>query len=321
MTSSYKSLTENDMIRIAILVSDGFPLLSLSLVTEPLRIANRESPRPVFDWRILSADGTPCHASSGLAVDVAGGLDDDPADAVLLLTSYRPEKMQTRAIHTWLRRRARAGALMGCVDTGALIFAGAGLLDRRPAAVHHEALAAYREARGDKFLPDRLFDFGGDRCSSAGGVATFDMTLAMISHFRGRQLARRVAEVLYYRPLNSATDEMDALLKPLKRISRDLSLAVDLMSENIETPVKISDLSQRLNLPVWRLRRLFLRHLGQSPQRYYLDLRLNRARNLLRNSGESVGTIAMMCGFPAAESLSRAYKGRYGLPPSRDRRL
>ncbi|WP_352487612.1 helix-turn-helix domain-containing protein [Mesorhizobium sp. M0051] len=59
----------------------------------------------------------------------------------------------------------------------------------------------------------------------------------------------------------------------------------------------------------------------QSPQAYYLALRLERARNLLRNSHEKVRKIALMCGFGAPESLSRAYRDKYGVAPTSDRKL
>ncbi|MEL7013360.1 MAG: hypothetical protein AAFO72_08770, partial [Pseudomonadota bacterium] len=83
------------------------------------------------------------------------------------------------------------------------MFAEAGLLNRRPAAVHHEAIVGFREKMGESYFVDRLFDFEGDRCSSAGGVVTIDMTLALIAHFGSGQLARRVAEILNYNALSS----------------------------------------------------------------------------------------------------------------------
>ncbi|MNL46869.1 HTH-type transcriptional regulator CdhR [compost metagenome] len=93
------------------------------------------------------------------------------------------------------------------------------------------------------------------------------------------------------------------------------------MIANMEAPLSIGDISARLEWQEWKLRRLFVRHLGKSPQAYYLELRLDRARNLLRNSHESVGKIALMCGFPAGESLSRAYRNRFDIAPSLDRKL
>ena len=315
-------MTQDDKKWITIVVGEGFPLLSLSLVSEPLRVANRESPSPVFDWRVLSSDSDEPRSSSGRRFPVDGPLDTRPTDAVILLASYAPDRMRSDRLMAWLRQRAREGAVMGCVDTGALLFAEAGLLNRRPAAVHHEAIVGFRERLGEAMFADRLFDFAGDRCSSAGGVVTMDMTLALIAHFQAARLAARVAEVLNYRPLTTERAGGDFGRDwSIPRVDRTLAKAVEIMLANVEAPIPIRTICERLDLEDWQLRRLFQRHLNTSPQEYYLELRLDRARNLLRNSPEKVRDIALMCGFPASESLSRAYRKRYGRAPSRDRTL
>ena len=162
----------------------------------------------------------------------------------------------------------------------------------------------------------------GDRCSSAGGVATFDMSLAIIERFGSRRVARRVAETLNYEPLGS--DRASGSFGPdsaILRLDRTLARAIRIMHETIAEPVPIREIGARTGCAPWQLRRLFHKHTGMSPQDFYLEIRLDQARNLLRNSGEKVGTIALMCGFPALESLSRAYRARFGLPPSKDRKL
>ncbi len=294
--------------------------MSLSLITEPLRVANRECLEPAFRWRIVSIDGEPPRSSSGISIAINGGLDNEPADAIIVVASYAPERMISPDVLGWLRRHALSGCMMGCVDTGALILSEAGLLRKHPAVVHHEALAGFVERRKEDFFMDRLFDLGGNRCSSAGGVVTIDMTLALIAHFESERLARRVAEVLNYRPLE--TERADGGFGAdwsLPRVNHTLGKAVELMQMNVETPLSIRDIASRLEWQEWRLRRLFIRYLGKSPQAYYLELRLDLARNLLRNSHESVGNIALMCGFPASESLTRAYKKRFNVTPSNDR--
>ncbi|MEL7013361.1 MAG: hypothetical protein AAFO72_08775 [Pseudomonadota bacterium] len=80
---------------VAIVIAEGFPLLSLSLVVEPLRIANRENPKLLFDWRILGADSEAPRSSSGRRFATDGLLDDGHADAVVLLASYEPDRMRS----------------------------------------------------------------------------------------------------------------------------------------------------------------------------------------------------------------------------------
>ncbi|MEO8543592.1 MAG: helix-turn-helix domain-containing protein [Burkholderiaceae bacterium] len=307
------------MRNIDIVLVDGFPMLSATLVTEPLRLANRESLEQVFAWRFLSVDGGMQRSSSGFEV-TTDRLDDRPADAVLLLSSYHPEAGLRHDMLAWLRRRARRGDLMGCVDTGALIFAAAGLLGQHSAAAHFEAIDGFVASYPKAMFVDRLFDFSPPRCSSAGGVATFDMTLALIAHMVSADIASRAAQIMNYLPTGH-TGEQQRLspMRSLGMVNQDLALAIDIMLGNLSAPLPIAQIAQRAGLPGWRLGRLFQRYLRQSPAQYYLGLRLARARNLLRNSHRQVGIIASLCGFDNHETFTRAYRRQFKLAPSADR--
>ncbi len=230
-----------------------------------------------------------------------------------MISSYAPETALSGPLLGWLRRRARSGTLMGCVDTGALIFAEAGLLTQTPAAVHFEALRGYRETYADQMFVDRMFDLSGNRCSSAGGVATFDMTLALIERFCGRDLAKRVAEILTYRPTEHAGPQQKMLSDTsLVRMDRNLGRAMDLMLVNLSEPLSISAISAQIGVAQWTLARLFKRHLRQTPADYYRYLRLSQARNLLLNSAYPVSQVAALCGFENPESFARAYRRQFG---------
>jgi transcriptional regulator GlxA family with amidase domain len=303
------------MPQIEVFLADGFPALSLTLVSEPLRVANRELLDARFGVRLISERGGTV-ASSGLLSVPTEPIAETRPDVVLMLASYHPERSITQATLGWLRRRARGGALMGCVDTAALVFARAGLLDRHPAAAHAEAIHGFRRQFPEEFFLETLYDFAPPRCSSAGGVATMDMTLALIAQYADPALSRRVAAVLTH---PAATPPPQAAMPA--RLDRHLAAAVETMQANLRDPLAISVIAARAGVPGWQLTRLFRRHLQATPSRYYLNLRLARARDMLRNSQLRVGEIAGDCGFENLESFSRAYRRRYGLPPSQDRAL
>lgn len=307
------------MPTVDIVLTENFPILSLTLVTEPLRVANRESVEQKWRWRFLSIEGGPMMSSSGMRID-AEPLDDRLSDVVLLLSSYHPETSLVPALLSWLKKRARTGALMGCVDTGALIFAEAGLLARVPAAVHFEALRGYRAKFADEMFADRLVSVSDNRCSSAGGVATFDMTLGLIARFNGAALAKRVAEILTYRPTGHDGPQQKLLTDTsLARLDRNLARSVNLMLATLDQPLRIAEIANRVGVPIWTLGRLFKRHLGKTPAAYYRGLRLSEARNLLRNSSLRVSDISSLCGFDNPESFARAYRRRFGTTASGDR--
>lgn len=305
------------MVDIAIHVSDGFPMLSLALMVEPLRVANRERAGPTFQWRIVADEAGPVAASSGLTVE-AEPLPAKVPDAAIVLASYRPEHAATTSTLAWLRRNDRMGALIGCVDTGALVLARAGLLRRRPAAAHPEAIAGFRQQFPDSLFFDRLHDFSPPRFSSAGGVATMDMTLAMITHFENAQAARNVATVLTYTGSQADPNTAESEGAPEDPVLVD---AQAIMAASLDQPIPISLIAHRCGVPGWRLTRLFRRRLHTSPTSHYVGLRLARAREMLRNSTLRLGDIASACGYDNVDVFSRAYKLRFGRAPSRDRVL
>lgn len=307
------------MFSVDITLTDDFPILSLTLITEPLRLANRESAEPVWGWRFVSMNGGMIRSSSGLPVETVP-LDDQVSDIVLLLSSYHPEQSLQKEFLNWLKRRARHNPVMGCVDTGALIFAEAGLLNQAPAAVHFEAIKGYRQKYPDGLFVDQLFSVSKKRCSSAGGVSTFDMTLGLIEMFQGRKLADRVAEILTYRPTGHRGPQQKLLTDTmLKRLDENLARAVDLMLATLDQPLKILEIAARVGVPRWTLARLFKQYLNKTPATYYRNLRLSEARNLLRNSSHRVNEVASICGFENVETFCRAYKRRYGRNASDDR--
>ncbi|MBE6597372.1 MAG: helix-turn-helix domain-containing protein [Ruminococcaceae bacterium] len=70
-------------------------------------------------------------------------------------------------------------------------------------------------------------------------------------------------------------------------------------------------------ISVSSLQRMFLQYFGVSPMQYVIKLRMNKALGLLVANKHSVREISSMCGFSDEKYFSRAFKKKYGVPPSR----
>ncbi|MEM6423374.1 MAG: helix-turn-helix domain-containing protein, partial [Pseudomonadota bacterium] len=193
----------------------------------------------------------------------------------------------------------------------------AGVLRDRRVAVHHEATPAYREALGDAVLLDRLHAADGTLLSSGGGVATVDMMLRLVAHFRGAALAERVAYTLNHRPLPERASQ--PAHGAVARVDRRLGRMVEIMQSHLDQPLPVDRLCRLAGVEPSTARRLFHRRFGESPGRYYLGLRLERARLLLGNSALSVGEVSALTGFADPSSLTRAYRRRFATLPSTHR--
>ena len=96
--------------------------------------------------------------------------------------------------------------------------------------------------------------------------------------------------------------------------------AIRIMEKNLEDPISIKILSKMLNISHRMLERKFQRFLNTSPYKFYLELRLRKAKNLLLQTDISVINVALACGFVSPGHFSKSYKSKYGLSPFAERK-
>ncbi|MDC0739292.1 helix-turn-helix domain-containing protein, partial [Cognatishimia sp. SS12] len=106
------------------------------------------------------------------------------------------------------------------------------------------------------------------------------------------------------------TDGRKRLLHP------KLQPVVRAMEDNLEVPLTISELAALVHVSVRQLERLFRRYLSQSPGRFYADMRLKRAHDLLHRTNMPLIDIAMACGFSSPSHFAKRYRLLYGVSPS-----
>jgi transcriptional regulator GlxA family with amidase domain len=75
-----------------------------------------------------------------------------------------------------------------------------------------------------------------------------------------------------------------------------------------------------VGLSTRQLERLFQKYLNCTPSRYYLEMRLSRARSLLQQTCMSVMNVALATGFVSASHFSKSYRLHFGYAPSDEKR-
>ena len=98
-----------------------------------------------------------------------------------------------------------------------------------------------------------------------------------------------------------------------------LAAVIQRMEGHIEDPVSPVLLAQDAGMSTRQLERLFRRYLSRSPKRYYMELRLGKARNLLMQTDMSVINVALACGFTSPSHFSKCYRALYKTTPYRER--
>ncbi|MGB2437013.1 MAG: GlxA family transcriptional regulator, partial [Candidatus Puniceispirillales bacterium] len=142
-----------------------------------------------------------------------------------------------------------------------------------------------------------------------------------IAQAHGHGLATSISEQFIHDRIRDSHDRQRMELRSRLGVSHPKLLTVVAeMEKNLEEPMPQTEIARRANLSTRQLERLFRKYLGTTPTRYYLNLRIARARHLLRQTSMSILSVALACGFVSASHFSKCYRETYGRTP-RDERV
>jgi transcriptional regulator GlxA family with amidase domain len=302
-------------IRIGFLLVRLFPMYVVVLATEALRLANKYMGERRFDWSFISDRGRPVMASNGIRFecDVAPGNAHSLSYAFVVAGDDQSWTL-TPALRHWLHRVERTRTILGAIDSGVFLLADCRLIKARRITVHPDAAAALREQYPDVRLAAGSVVRDGSLLTCAGGVATTDLMLMLITEHCSAAVARSVARDMV---LNE-TGELGsgATKEPASdRANHGVDGIARMMERSIEEPLTLDVISGRCGVSRRHITRLFRQSLGRAPMDYYRTLRLNHAKQLLFQSDLSISQIAVASGFQSLSSFSRSFSTEFGSSP------
>ena len=144
-----------------------------------------------------------------------------------------------------------------------------------------------------------------------------EMMLDIIKGDCGEEIAIKIANNFQLdRIRNSTSHQRSGSVLRMDTMPQTLQMAVEIMLSNLETPYSNSEIAERLNTSVRNLERTFMRKLDVSPAKYYLSLRLEKARELLTHTNLSILEVAFQCGFSSSSYFARCFAKEFALRPS-----
>ncbi len=87
-----------------------------------------------------------------------------------------------------------------------------------------------------------------------------------------------------------------------------------------DTGINVTEISEYVGIDRSYLYRLFKEKMGVSPKKYIMEYKLKTAAKLLRETGLSVGQVALSTGFDDQLYFSTAFRSYYGVAPTKYRR-
>lgn len=321
MTTTHDDWSEP--IQLGFLLIPRYSMIAFSSAIEPLRMANRLSGRELYRWSLYTIDGEPVPASNGLKIEPDAAIAEASSlNTLFVCSGVEVERACDRSTLSWLKKFGQQRMNFGALCTGSHILARADLLDGYRCTIHWENIASMREAFPRVVVSYELFEIDRDRYTSAGGTAPLDMMLNLITQQVGPDTATAISEAFACERIRGRHDRQRIPLQLRLGTSQPkLIETVSIMESNIEEPIGLDELARHVGVSRRQLERLFQKHLHCVPTRYYLELRLARARQLLLQTAISIVDVAFACGFVSAPHFSKCYRDYFGIPPREERRL
>ena len=239
---------------------------------------------------------------------------------VIVCSGINVETYNNRSVFAWMREEYNRGVAVGGLCTGAYVLAAAGLLSNKRCAIHWENLPGFSEAFPKANVFADLFEVDQNIYTCAGGTAALDMMLKLIGDDFDENLVNRVCEQVLTDRVRSPTDRQRLPLRARLGVQNSKVLTIiELMEANLSEPLSLIEIADNVGLSRRQIERLFRQEMGRSPARYYLEIRLDRARHLLIQSSMPVVEVAVACGFVSASHFSKCYRELYARSPQQER--
>ncbi|MNZ32652.1 HTH-type transcriptional regulator CdhR [compost metagenome] len=308
--------------RVCFILREHFSMMAFTGAVDALVTANLMSSTPVFEVLVVGGDSNLVVSDLGIAISTdcsLAELNEKQQDIVVVCGGFRVRLESEPLLRTRLRHADAAGAVLGGLWNGAYFLAEAGLLDGHECAFHPDGRAMMSELFPKVNVTSHSHVLDRKRMSCAGANSSLGMMLEVVRHSAGQELLDAVEEILGCDKMRETVDISVVSIDLDPTLPRTIKLALELMHSNIEDPIDIGEIARYARISRRHLERLFLRYVKASPPRYYMELRLTHARQLLQHTNKSLTEIAVASGFATLPHFSRCFREKFDVAPGQFR--
>jgi transcriptional regulator GlxA family with amidase domain len=313
-------------LRLGFMMFPGFPMACLTQAIEPLRAANEITGRQEFTWTLVAETAASVRSSAAIGFEPDVTLQElSGVDHLYLLSPPTAQFADPRRSPARLRWLDRTGMVLGAFSGGIFPLARAGLMEGRACSVHWCYEAAFKADFPQIAAREVTILREGRRITASGAGAVFDLMLLLIEERLGRDCMTEVA-CWFQHPFVRDADASQKV--PVARaggttdtLPAAIREAIRLFETHVEDPLRIPDVAAAVGLSGRHFERMFKRETGQSPLRYYHQLRLMKARQRVLYSSDTLRDIAASVGYMTSSPMVRHYTALFGVSPRDERRL
>ena len=315
------------MLKIAVMAYDNCLLSGIAGPLDLFAVANWESRRlqpavkePFCRCEIVTAGGDPVTSFNRQMVMAKRSLGEcQDADLILIPGMMgRPEKLlEQPELIDWVSQQHRRGAIVASACSGAFLLAEAGILRERPATTHWQLADRFRQRYPQVDLQiDRLLVDGEDYLCAGGTSAHVDLALYLLEKLGSVRLATACARMMLidrsrreqapFVRFRARKDHGDASILPVQQW----------LDRNYRHKVVVKTLAAMASLNERTFLRRFRKATGEAPLEYLQRLRIEKAKQLLAGSTETLELITRSVGYEDVSSFRRLFKQIVGISPT-----
>lgn len=303
------------------LLLPGFSLLDLAAASECLNSANVLLGYEAYRWRTFAPGNQYATASNGITLRADCGTDKHVrATRMFVLAEQQPDEAGDTRLLGWLRALDKSGCKVGAIGAGTFVLARAELIRERTCTIHWQCAPKLREAFPGIALSGNVFAVDDGLLTCSGGTAVVDMLMRLVNHDHGRTIGEQLQSQLQVERARTESDPQQSVpIAAMNARPRKLQYAIRQMEAQLESPPSPDHIAAQVGVTTRHLQRLFQLHTGASPGRFYMNLRLRRARLLLQQTRMPVLDVAIAVGFTSHSHFSKRYREMYGATPVKHR--
>ncbi len=314
------------MVTVGFLLYPQLVLSSITLPAEMLRAADERArgqrlAGKELEIRMVSLAGTNIAAGVGMQLRPTHRFGQlNGVDLLYLPAIWRnPLPILSRQLQAlpMLQQLAAADRLLCAVGTGSYLLAEAGLLDAKPATTHWFFSTRFRRRYPAVQVKQRHLITRAGNLYCAGSInAVADLTGYFIEQFYNADIARQVEA--QFSPEIRRPFRDTGFFEGEVNLHHDEAIAdaEQFLQQQFSQAIDFAGLAQRLGMSQRSFNRRFKQALGVSPGEYLQQVRLQQARELLRDSNLAIAEIGYRVGYPDAAHFATRFRRVMAQSPS-----
>ncbi|MDO6428181.1 helix-turn-helix domain-containing protein [Thalassotalea sp. 1_MG-2023] len=312
-------------VQVALILYDHMLATSVSLPVEMLRAGeaaglqqNKNAPKLIIEMVAEHLKPVTTRALIKLFPDVEVKKASKPDFAFIpsLWRNPRPVLKRLPNLISWLDTIWHQGSTVIGGGTGVCFMAEAGILNARPATTHWHYVEQFKRDYPQVILKPDFFITQSDRIYCAASLnALADIIVHIIAQIYGKVAAQTV-ERNFSHEIRKPYEEQRYLEGAADRHSDELISQIQFwMQTNLSAETSLESIAEQFGISVRSLTRRFKQANGISAYKYWQQLRLEAAKELLTSTNLSIQEVAFHVGYQDQSHFTRLFKKNMASTP------